>query len=782
MLDQDKIHDQCLREDPKKRIKALEQLEFKFFSLSDKQKAWKDLHVLTNDEYWGVRYKVAYVLGSVFPYLPDKQKAWNDLHALTSDEDRDVRVKAVYALGSAFSQMPDKQKAWKHLIRLTSDEDWRVRDKAASALGSAFSHMPDKQKVWVDLHVLTNDEYYDVRSSAAFALGSLFSQLPDKQKACEDLTRLTKDNDEDVRLKAVYALNSAFSQLPDKQNAWEHLIRLTKDKDSRVRYDATTSVLVAFSQVPDKQKAWKYLIRLTKEKVVNTRHKVAAALGSLFLYVPDKQQVWNDLIKLIKDEDILVRYSAVDALSSVFFNVPDKKQAWNDLIRLTNNENKSVRTGAASVLGSAFSQVPDKQQAWNDLHRLTNDEDSSVRLSAASALGSAFSQVPDEQQAWNDLIKLATDKDSTVRSYANHSLGKVSIFKASQSEKEEDYKNELEKAIDFFEKSARESSYWINPSRFCLPFYRSFHTIIFKRLESKEEVDKYLVEAKNAVEGSKSKELLFEAVENLANALKKVENLRNLNLETMKGEIGFYRQYCDRAAELMRDTEETAPFATVAMRKGLPILDRNLKELLEDIQKKAKNACKESKGTDAEEIACAINREIQTWEIGSQEEMAFNVENLIFTLESNIPRIQENQYIFNRIQQIREQKDVPKQYGIISTIIPLIPKIYMEQKVDELENDIKGIKEKIDYVIISLKPGIKEEIEISVGTEILGTGVTHKITIPLQEISYSELKEDLEKITGRKIDKLSKVPKKLANKIKGYLLLHDKEDVLEKLI
>ena len=83
----------------------------------------------------------------------------------------------------------------------------------------------------------------------------------------------------------------------------------------------------------------------------------------------------------------------------------------------------------------------------------------------------------------------------------------------------------------------------------------------------------------------------------------------------MKGELNFYRKYCDRAAELMRDTEETAPFATIAMRKGLPILDRNLKELLEEIQKKAKIACKESKGTDTEEIACDVNREVQKWEI-----------------------------------------------------------------------------------------------------------------------------------------------------------------------
>ena len=97
--------------------------------------------------------------------------------------------------------------------------------------------------------------------------------------------------------------------------------------------------------------------------------------------------------------------------------------------------------------------------------------------------------------------------------------------------------------------------------------------------------------------GSKSKELLFEAVENLANALKEVQNLENLDLEAKKDELNFYRKYCDRAAELMIDAKETAPFATIVMRKGLPILDRNLKGLIEEIQKKAKIACQVSQGT-----------------------------------------------------------------------------------------------------------------------------------------------------------------------------------------
>ena len=95
-----------------------------------------------------------------------------------------------------------------------------------------------------------------------------------------------------------------------------------------------------------------------------------------------------------------------------------------------------------------------------------------------------------------------------------------------------------------------------NPAQFCLPFYRSFYTIIFKKQEAKEEVDKYLEEAKNAVEGSKSKEQLFEAVQNLAEALKEVQNFGNLDLPEIKGELNFYRKYCERAAELMKDLKK----------------------------------------------------------------------------------------------------------------------------------------------------------------------------------------------------------------------------------
>jgi nucleoside phosphorylase len=264
-----------------------------------------------------------------------------------------------------------------------------------------------------------------------------------------------------------------------------------------------------------------------------------------------------------------------------------------------------------------------------------------------------------------------------VRTSSNHSLGRVSIFMASQAEKDEDYKAELEKAIEFFETAAKETSYF-NPAQFCLPFYRSFYTIIFKKQEAKEEVNKYLEEAKAAIEGSESKKQLFEAVENLSDALKEVQNLGNLDLQGMKGELDFYRKYCEHAAEIMKDLEEKAPYATEVLRKGLPMLDRNLKGIIEEIREKAKTACHVSQGTLTEEIACTINKEVQKWEIGSQEELSRCAEKLISKLESNIPKIPENEHIFKMIIESRNQMSIIKLLESTSDLIEVIPKITID--------------------------------------------------------------------------------------------------------
>jgi FOG: HEAT repeat len=759
LIDQEKIHNQCLSEDPTECIKAIEQLRDNFSLLSNKEQAWNDLIKLIMGENHSVRYWItsalhfisfvpvketddvrktdtdarkiaASFLGYVFSDMQDKQKAWNDLHKLTNNKHWIIRYSVASAFGSAFFHMPDKQKAWSDLHKLANDENRWVKAQAASTISSVFSDVPDKQQAWNDLFRLINDNDVNIISdisleSAASALSSAFSYMPDKQQASDDLHRLTNDEDSYVRSKAARVLISVFSVMPDKQQAWNDLLRLTSDEDSSVRSKAASALGFAFTDVPDKQQAWNDLHKLTSDEDSSVRHRAASALGSAFTDVPDKQQAWIDLLRLTNDKDSSVRSKAASAIGSAFTDVPDKQQAWNDLHKLTSDEDSSVRHRAASALGSVFTDVPDKQQAWNDLYKLTTDEDSSVRSKAASAIGSTFTDVPDKQQAWNDLYKLTTDEYSLVRVSANHSLGKVSIFKASQAEKDEDYKRELETAIEFFEKAAMESKYF-NPSQFCLPFYRSFHTIVFKRKEAKEEVDKYLVEARNAVKGSKSKKMLFEAVNNLANALKEVQSLDNLDLEAKKGELNFYRQYCDRAVELMKDTEKTAPFATTAMKKGLPILDRNLKELLEEIQKKAKTACKEAKGTVTEEIACAVSKEVQKWEIGSQEEMTQNIEDLIETFRMRMPHLSGYEHIFEEIEGIRDVSDLAKQYKIVSRLVGLIP--IFNSMPDHVVQDIKTIKKEttsisneIKYLQLSVDRLIESVDELQNPQEYLDT-------------------------------------------------------------
>ena len=468
--------------------------------------------------------------------------------------------------------------------------------------------------------------------------------------------------------------------------------------------------------MPDKQQAWNDLHTLTNDKDTDVRFRAISALVSAFSQVQDKQQAWNDLFRLTNDEYSYVRYRAAEALGSAFSQVQDKQQAWNDLFRLTSDKDIDVRYSAAKALVSAFSQVSDKQQAWNDLFRLTNNEDHDVRFRAISALGSVFSQVQDKQQAWNDLFRLTNDKDSYVRTSSNHSLGRASIFMASQAETDEDYKKELEKSIEFFETAAKETSYF-NPAQFCLPFYHSFYTIIFKEQEAKEEVNKYLEEAKAAIEGSESKKQLFETVQNLSEALKEVQNFGSLDLPRTKGELNFYRKYCDHAAELMTDLGKKSPFATEVLRKGLPILDRNLKELLEEIQEKARNTCKESKGTVTEEIACAVNREVQKWEISDPEEMIQNIEDLAYTLKNKVADVPENGYILSKIELMRNERDLNKQYGILLFVIARIPtmKIITEKeldrkflKVDLIYDKTVSIENKLDLIQKSLDRGLEK--------------------------------------------------------------------------
>ena len=443
-----------------------------------------------------------------------------------------------------------------------------------------------------------------------------------------------------------------------------------------------------FANFPDKEGAWDDLHRLTVDEDSDVRRSAARALGHAFQYISGKQ-AWNDLIRLTADEDQFVRLSVAYALGHAFQYIPDKTLAWDDLIRLTADEDMFVRWRAAVALGTAFQHVPDKDEAWGDLHRLVEDKGSGVRWGAADALGTAFQHVPDKEEAWRDLIRLTEDEDSGVRVSANHSLGRASIFRATGAKSEEDFRKEMKNALEFFEKSSREATY-SNPSKFCLPFYKSFYSLTFGKAGAEDNVQRYLAEAKSVSEGSENKETLLEAVENLANALSEAQKVTDF--DATKSDLKAYMQYCNRAADLIGDAEERTPGAARVLRRGLPIIDDRIKKIISEIQEKSKAVCKETQDTILEDLGKELNRQGDNLStIRDPIGLEKNFNSLQSILSEMCAKISEDNRSFacETLEKAKNEPFIEDRINLInivlSSILTSIGEIKMSIKIEKIE-------------------------------------------------------------------------------------------------
>ena len=765
-----------------------------FPQVPDKQKAWEDLVALTAkmviEGDYRVRHCMPLIFSLTFPLVPDKKKAWLDITRLVDFNDSKADRTIKNSMISIFSSSPDKENAWANLLRFLGSINKNNLRTATTILCSNIVRREDKQKAWESLIQLTKYEETEVRTVSASSISYIFPYVCYNQKVWEDLIELINNKNIQVKRAALSAIASNYSLAPEKDLIWEYLVKFACDKDIQVKRAALSAITSNFSLAPEKQRIWECLVKFSFDKDSQVKLIAANGIAHNFSCVSDKQKAWNDLNK-VTSGDYQVRRIVSSALKSAILPVDNKEAAWEDLLTLSAHKDIDVRNQVAYALVSAFHLIPDKQKISRNLYDCMKNEDRNKREIVVSILSFIYPELPNQKQFWDELIELTSDEDIGVRRNAYYSLGKISILKASQAENEIDYRRYFEQAISFFESTSKESTIY-NPSQFCLPFYRSFYTIISdEKQQMKDEVDKYLIEARIAVKKSKNKQMLLEAVDNLAKALKEVQSLENRSLENDKEELSRYMEYCERAADLMSETEQISPYATEVLRRGLPILNRKLNSLLEEIREKAKTACLESQGTPTQEIACAVSREVQRWGISSQVEMTQKVEDVAYLLKTKIANLPENKYVLNKIEALRHESDLMKQYEVLIFVIGQIPTMTVVPEDVIIENinkvgqnlgkKLDGISQEINEIRICLKPGIREEFEISSGIEIWGTGAKHIVTIPLQEISYYELKDDLKRIKGKHISKLSKLPDRLARKIKGYLIINDREDLVTQL-
>ncbi len=517
---------------------------------------------------------------------------------------------------------------------------------------------------------------------------------------------------------------------------------------------------------------------MAQSEDVEERRRSVYLLCDNFGVLPDQRQAWHDMIMLScnENESLGVVLTAIDALSIAFPCITDKNHAWEDIHYLTLSKNYGARLSAVSVMRAIFSLIPNKKQAWRDLLRLTKDEKIIVRSGAASALAVAFPYITEKAQILNIrnyLIRLKKDKEKNVRASANYCMGRMCTFKATEAKSGVKFKKELEKAIAFFEEASKETNIF-SPANFCLPFYKSYYTIVFRKNEA--NIHNYLLAAKSAVGRSKTKEKLIEAVENLADALEEAQKISETDFDAMKRYLNINRKYCERAADLLETTEQKAPLATKLVKKGLPIIDERIKELINDVNKDVKTLCDAARGTEAEKYANPICRQVKEFaKIRNPIELEKRVNgllpNLSFMAENFSDR--ERDFVNAKVENIRREEYLEDIFVQLNEIIVFItPHIKMSKDMETLEK-------KLDDIMISLKPGIREELVISVGAEFAGTGAKHEIHIPLQEITYHDIEKDLEKIKGKSALKLSSLPSKLAKMVKSYILRNKKDDLLK---
>lgn len=710
---------------------------------------------------------------------PDK------IHKLSISKNVEDRLLSINNFSDNFESLPDVFPAWFDLIRLMTDSDFRVRKVVIYALASSFPSLSSisKSLAWLEIHKLTlhNDSY--VRMYVPYIVVSIFSVIPEKQEydVWSDLLRLMRDEKSNVRRSTTEAVSSLFSSIPMKYRflVWNELIRLSFDEDSGVRYNAVSSLGSLFCLIPEEHKfvAWNNLYRLAFDNNSSVRMDATYSLSRSFPSLPEKNKIiaWNNFLVLIRDNQLIIRQIAADSFSYIFPFIPNgyEKLAWDDLIKLLKNDNSDMRGRISNALLYAVSSI--------------NDEHLSL--------------------AKDDLYIFINDYDSSVKVNVNYCLGKISVYYASKSSKEIDSSNYLKEAIQFFEKASKGSTR-SSPAKFCHLFYRSFDAVLFSKSLSKTEIKTYIVAAKKEVGNSVHKNKLLQIVEQLAEAVNVVDEANRIDGEYQEL-IKRCLTICDYVDQLMDENKDDTPLIYDLYKKARPSFRATIKELIEDIKEKAENACREAQGTRYENLACSIKKETIKWEGINDKDISKQIERFIKLIKKHMPP-EDAKSVFKEIEVIKAERNVA---DLLSTIIDnffLIltnVKTYEEfallqielseiksmlEPIKSLNPDVSEIKENtkimmkntdqilslIKKIQFSLKPGIKEEIQVIVGLSGFGSGAQHVITIPLQDIAYAELRDDLQKYSNKMLD-IAKLPVRLKDKIMGYI--RKNEDKLEEI-
>ncbi len=728
----------------------IEQLIDDFWSPSGRDLAYQSLlEAVMYTQSTSQKEAASFIL-NVLPCLKDKNEAWKALQGILNSKETNLVGNILCSFGPAFKDLPDKNEAWKELHSLTLSRDIWVKETAAFEIGPAFAHIPEefKEQAMKDLFRLARNSHLEVQESVAMSLGIAFPHLPDKKKAWDILVRMALEDDCDAGHAAAVSFKDAFPYVSDKIDAWEALLYIINCESLFSAYQTTFSLFSFYFYYPDKLGGYNDLIELLTHNNRNIRDASTISIGYVFQYLPDKVLAQKEFINLLRDEKFDFKGSLIISFGNSFSHLPDKNYVWEMLHQYVASYDESIRKGVAFSIGDACPDLPFPEKAQNDLLILAQDENDSVRMGVAHSLGFLYPCVDGDNLIIDCLKILAQDNDGCVRNRANYSLGKIFIYRASKTQNEELLADLLEKAVNCFEKASIEKCYF-NPAIFCHFFYRSFNEVILKKKISREEIEKYIVNAKSVAKDSKNKKRLIRVIENLSDVLFSVQEPHKLGIESKLELVNYCRTQCDHAEKLMDKTKRTAPNLNELFHKIKPSFEQNIKELIGEVKEKAETACRKAKGTAAQKAICEINRDVQELTIGSQEYMKKQVQTLYTNLKSSVPDKEKYHLIHQEIDSILNEDDLVNQYSSLNMLLPTIIQINVVEATASVSEEMILLREivdnkKIDEVLYDLYSPMGVEQKLKVAIPIIPLLASYELeTNPPKLVadSISELKK-----------------------------------------
>ena len=493
----------------------------------------------------------------------------------------------------------------------------------------------------------------------------------------------------------------------------------------------------------------KQISGMARSRNINDKKSVVNFLRRSFPTLEDKSTGWKILLKFLSEPNLFVKIESLNVIHLNIAYIPNEEEAWKCLLDLAQESNKKIRLSATVAMESVFLHLPDPENGWLDLVELVKTSVDDGNLYPLLTMPKCFDCLGDKENTLKSLEELTNHDNVALRSFSNNLVGRIYITKSVKA-KSDAFNGLYFKGIDYLKKSYNDLN---TPShKFCYLMHNTFSKIIEGEVKGKDEIDDCMHELKIISGKSNEKTKIIQILDDLYIVLE----------ETLEAQ--------QKGEDISKFKDKIIPICT-----QLNVLIGTLdSEIIRLIAKKAQDKIRF-------EYACTIKAlKIVDELIDSPVKLTSEPNLIIETIRLCCLSISEpvcNHYKSKLEEIVKQDVDIDKKRTILLQFIQELKPVLEQEKSlkeiivsghSEIKSELAKVADSLDNCFISLnRTGPRQEIIISTGVEMYGTGAQVITTIPLKEFGYDELQSDMLQIKDNM--PFTKIPNKFKAKILEYI-------------